>query len=176
MFDRNTTFSSIEDINENLNNFHLIRNDSDDKFQSIAMCYRGTTDILDSFNSPGVSLIKVIKKDFSLNPINILLIYRKQSWSHSVFYDHLTDLISTNNIHIILGDFNINAFTDIHLSNILSNFKLIVEFSTHLSGSLLDHVYVSNNYLQEIEVKVMIKNVYFSDHDAVNFSISKKGI
>ena len=165
---------NIDDITAHLNNFDLIRNDSDDKFQSIAMCYRDTTRILDSFNSPGVSLIKVIKNEFSKNPINILLIYRKQSWSLPSFYDALTDLITTNNIHVILGDFNINAFTDMHLSRLLANFKLIVDSPTHLSGSLLDHVYVSNNYLQEIEVTAIIKNVYFSDHDAIKFRIFAK--
>ena len=49
---------------------------------------------------------------------------------------------------------------------------MIVNVPTHLSGSLLDHVYVKETMLQEMKLEVILKNVYFSDHDAFNFKVS----
>ena len=105
----------------------------------------------------------------------MLLIYRKQSLSLPSFYDAIQDLVTTDNIHIILGDFNINAFTpNIRLTRILHDYKMIVNVPTHLSGSLLDHVYVKETMLQDMNLEVTLKNVYFSDHDAVKFKLSMK--
>ena len=71
------------------------------------------------------------------------MIYHKQSWPLPSFYDAIQDLMSTENIHVILGDFNINEFPhDIHLTRILHDYKMSVNVPSHLLGSLLDHVYV----------------------------------
>ena len=61
--------------------------------------------------------------------------------------------MSTENIHVILGDFNINGFPhDKHLTRILHDYRMIVNVPTHLSGSLLDHVYKKETILQEIKL------------------------
>ena len=46
---------------------------------------------------------------------------------------------------------------------------MIVNVPTHLSGPLLDHVYVKETMLQEMKFEVILKYISFSDHDAVNF-------
>ena len=43
----------------------------------------------------------------------------------------------------------------------------LVEFPTHISGSMLDHVYVKRSFLEGYEVEIAVLNTYFSDHDAV---------
>ena len=164
----------IANIHCHLKDFNFIHIDEVDRFQSIGVFHRNIH-VTDCVSSTGVLLIKFKKDCFSLNSINMLLKYRKQSWSLPSFYDAIQDLVTTDNIHIILGDFNINAFTqDIRLTRILHDCKMIVNVPTHLSGSLLDHVYVKETMLQDMNLEVTLKNVYFSDHDAVKFKLSMK--
>ena len=49
------------------------------------------------------------------------------------------------------------------------DYKMIVNFSTHLSSSLLDHVYVKETILQEMKLDFTL-NMYTS----VKFKLSKK--
>ena len=48
---------------------------------------------------------------------------------------------------------------------------MVVLDPKHLSGSLIDHVYSSNATLDKFQATTTIKNIYFSDHDAVNFEL-----
>ena len=51
--------------------------------------------------------------------------------------------IGDNDITIILGDFNIDAYKEnTNLKLLLEQYTMIVSDPTHLSGSLLDHIYV----------------------------------
>ena len=80
-----------------------------------------------------------------------------------------------DNIHVILGDFNIDAYgpNNLQMQQTLSRYKLVVDEPTHLSGSLLDHVYVRKDFMQElIGIECIIKCVFFSDHDAVKFQLN----
>ena len=50
--------------------------------------------------------------------------------------------------HIVdFGDFNTDILnsTNINLQNVLSNYALLVNEATHISSSLLDHVYVNDS-------------------------------
>ena len=48
---------------------------------------------------------------------------------------------------------------------------MVVPDPTHLSGSLIDRVYLSNTTLDKFQGTATIKNIYFSDHVAVNFEL-----
>ena len=48
---------------------------------------------------------------------------------------------------------------------------MVVRDPTHLSGSLIDHVYLSNATLDNFQATATIKNIYFSDQDAVNLEL-----
>ena len=75
-------------------------------------------------------------------------------------------------IHIILGDFNVNAFSENnYIDKFLSDYELVVNEPTHISGSLIDHVYVWKEILDVVDVSVLVKNVYFSDHDAIKIRL-----
>ena len=70
---------------------------------------------------------------------------------------------------IILEDFNINVFQEYsRLGNMLSSYNQIVAASTHISGSLLDHVCINQEFSNELNIQSVV-NIYFSDHDAVKF-------
>ena len=74
----------------------------------------------------------------------------------------------------MLADFNINALcTDSYssLRHIFTNYKLLVSQPTHLDRALLDHVNIADSFSRH-KTTVVIKNIYFSDHDAVILHIS----
>ena len=76
--------------------------------------------------------------------------------------------------HIFLSDFDINALCTDSYSNLrhrLTNYKLLVSQPTHLDEALLDHVYIADSFSGH-KTTVVIKNIYFSDHDAVILHIS----
>ena len=77
------------------------------------------------------------------------------------------------NIHIILGDFNINAFEEHKnkkLREVLTNYNKILEEPTHISRSPIDQ------NQDQIDIHATIKNTHFSDHDAVKITLKRKFI
>ena len=87
--------------------------------------------------------------------------------------DQLIYFTNVRKIHILLGDFNIDAFDSdacAKLHGILSNYRVVVKEPTHLDGALLDHVYLHKLFPSK-NVNVVVKNISFSDHDAVKVQI-----
>ena len=123
-----------------IKDFNVIRNDIYDKFRSTAFCHRNELGLIGFQGSLGVALLKIRKESLYSKLINVLLIYRKQSRILPTFYDGLATLTTTEDIQTILGDLNMNAF--VQEEAILSAFKMDVNFPTHLSGSVIDHVYI----------------------------------
>ena len=48
-----------------------------------------------------------------------------------------------------------------HLKNIFSSYQIIVKEPTHLSGGLLDHIYVRNEIANQKEIIVKLKTSTF---------------
>ena len=83
------------------------------------------------------------------------------------------------NIHIILGDFNINAFEENKnkkLKEVLINYNQILEEPTHISGSLIDQVYIKKIFQDQIDIHTTIKNTHAEIHDAVKITLKRKFI
>ena len=93
-----------------------------------------------------------------------------------VSYFHTIEEINRQNeVNIILGDFNINIIEgNQRISTVLSNYTEIGREPTDIFGSLIDHVYIQNGFLESVNATSLIVGVYFSDHDAVRFCISNK--
>ena len=73
---------------------------------------------------------------------------------------------------LLRGYFNIDA-SDSDASaklHILSNYRLVVKEPTNLDGALLDNVYL-HKFFPGKNVNAVVKNIYFSDHDAVKSQI-----
>ena len=82
-------------------------------------------------------------------------LYRSPSSSLTTFYNKLENLLSDHHtIDLVISDFNTDILncTNINLQNFLSNYTLLVNDDTHISGSLLDHAYVKNKTLQKFWV------------------------
>ena len=48
---------------------------------------------------------------------------------------------------------------------------MVARDPTHLTGSLIDHVYLSNATLDKCQATATTKNIYFSDHGAVHLEL-----
>ena len=106
----------------------------------------------------------------------MLVIYKERANSLTQFCDWVGEFVRTRHVEIILGDFNINVLGKpvAALSWALKNFIQIVKEPTHLSGSLIHHVYIHQDLLGNVNVEVKNFDVYFSDHDAIQISLTDK--
>ena len=57
----------------------------------------------------------------------------------------------------------------------LQRFQMIVTEPTYIGGDLRDHVYLGNSFMKKKEASSLMRNIYFSDHDAFKCKIYLKG-
>ena len=153
-----------------LQGFEVAYNNNQDRFQSIAVCTKVDTHIISHTKLTGASFITVLKSSFDNKCIELILLYKKHALPLNSFCDWLQGFITNSSVDIILGDFKIDGFNEsIRLSHILSQYDQLVNTSTHISGSLLDHVYIRQEFLKQVTSDVI--SIYFSDHDAIKFRL-----
>ena len=169
------------EIRRNLQPFALFRQDHQrDKFMSIAVCIKDYIQITEHEHFSSINALKFVVTN-SINQQNpsFLLLYRKQSTSIPLFISNLKYILNSNNIDVVLGDFNINYLNSDDIDNLSFkslmnnfNFEQIVQQPTFISsGSLLDHIYVKSANLKILQNDLV--NVYYSDHDAIKINIQK---
>ena len=78
-----------------------------------------------------------------------MLLYRQNQMRKEDFLyliQHLQGQVDT--VQIILGDFNIDYLKPDceFLRSNLNNYEMIVEKATHISGSLIDHIYIKKKF------------------------------
>ena len=98
----------------------------------------------------------------------MILCYRKSNQITS-FLHTMEQINKQNEIHIILGDFNINI-----IEGNQRNYTQIGNEPTHTSSSLIDHVYIQNSFLEPVNATSQVVVVHFSEYDAVRFCSSNK--
>ena len=59
------------------------------------------------------------------------------------------------------------------LLDILTDHVQIINELPHISGSLVDHVYIKKSLMEEFFTNVTVESIYFSNHDAVRIIIEK---
>ena len=147
-------------------------NINEDKYKSIAICYKDNISILNHVRLNGISVMQFQKSTFADQPINLAVVYRSPSSSQVDFVNYLTDIVEENKVDILLGDFNIIALHDTLLTNMtLQGFQMIVTEPTHIDGGLIDHVYLRNSFMRNKEASGLMRNIYFSNHDAFKCKI-----
>ncbi|XP_073681681.1 uncharacterized protein [Garra rufa] len=101
----------------------------------------------------------------------IAVVYRPPSYSMPLFRENLIILINEMNSlaggKIILGDFNENLFNKSSVHDVMQHFGFtqIVEKATTENGTLIDHVYVKDIDLDQIQIEIM--PTYFSCHECI---------
>ena len=165
------------EITENLKPFRIYRQDHQtDKYSSMAICVKGTLEVREYEYIPSLNALKFNLLDIKLQEsLMFLLVYRKNNSNISQYMEALQYVLTSFNIDVVLGDFNINYFSQTHSNTLRSlmeslNYSQIVTEPTFVSaGSLLDHVYVKPTSIQVNNCSVV--SVYYSDHDAVVTSL-----
>ena len=166
-----------DDIRSTLHPFQLFRQDSIDKYSSLALCFRNTLCNEDSEYFSSVNALKfVIFSPTTQKGKTLLLLYRKQSTNINQYLENLKDILDQNSIDIILGDFNINYLVNNNEVKVLKElmdiytYTQIVQTPTFLSaGSLLDHIYINPQMFTVLDNSVV--SVYYSDHQAIKVSL-----
>ena len=169
------TESDVSVIETHLSDFKFEYNNCiSHRFNSLAICYKKTSFIENCFKFSAISIIKFRKPSFSNEVVTLALIYRQPNHLSDNFLHRLSRILNDYDIDILLGDFNVDALDkcNTNLRNILQDYKLMNSEPTHLSGSLLDHVYLKKRLLDNKSVEVVTTNVFFSDHDAVTLKLS----
>lgn len=153
----------------------------------------GERDIFRSDRSSGVKggVMTIVKKEYNSNIINvktkftectliyvpmyklyILTVYRQVTKSNiDNFTSELNNIICNNfglldNI-VIIGDFNQELGGSISKFMLEKGFNYLNMDATTDYGSKIDHVYIKGTF----EVRAIIKNTYFSDHETIHLSL-----
>ena len=158
--------------------FNISHNTCYDRFQSIATCLRQSSvhGTLLQCTVTRASYVECVKSSCSNRVIKMLAIYVTRAISLTQFCDWVEEFIRTSHVCKILGDFNINVLRKpvTKLSSSLTNFIQIIKEPAHLSGSLIDHVYIHQDLLGNVNAEVKNFDFYFSDHDTIQISLTDK--
>ena len=169
-----TNDTDVTEVLQQLSSFKFYFNSGVERHQNLAICLRENIILLKHDTFLGISIIDITKSSFSYDIIRIMLVYRSPNSSLTYFCNTLEKFLRRYFIDIVLSGFNVNTFNgaNINLQDIFSNYTLPVNEPTHISGSLMDHVYVYNESLQKFLLsKIEVPSIYFSDHGAVKFRL-----
>ena len=163
-------------IRKNLHPFKLYRQDSTDRYSSLAVCFKSTVGIINCEYFASVNGLRfVIHSTKSLRRKTVLLLYRKQSSNINEYVNNIKSVVNCKPADVVLGDFNINYFSDSdmkELNTLMETLKYtqIVKRPTFVSaGSLLDHVYIKSQMVSVVDSSVV--SVYYSDHEAIKMCL-----
>ena len=170
------------DIENALSEFQIIFQNQSNDFLSLAICVNSDQAVVASdkrfFPEVNGVLVDLSKEKIR---VNMLLLYHPKDMDPLLFCKNVENVVSSHEIKIVLGDFNINCYDETdsqHLKQIMNaaNDSKIVKGTTFVSsGSLLDHVYMKQNLLDNFkDIKCEVKSVYYSDHDSVQICLSKE--
>ena len=152
-------------------------NSCGERHHNLAISLREKIILLRYDTFPSISVFDIIKNSFPYDIIRIILVYRSPHSPNSSlasFYNTSENFFRCYCIDIVLGDFNINTLNgaNIDLQDIFSSYALLVNAPTHVSGSLIDYVYVYNESLQKfLPSKTEVISICFSDHDAAKYRL-----
>ena len=137
------TEDDINAINRLLNIYKKSYNNNQPRFNSIVICHENQyINMLEYDHFPGFSFIN-LKKDKFCDKVFCLSLLYKNVWTLSdVFVYHLPEIIGSNPIDLVSGDFNINGLASNQsslLNSMLHDYQLQLDFSTHLDAGTLHH-------------------------------------
>ena len=111
----------------------------------------------------------------SFASFDLILVYRFSENSNVLdFTEEIVNIVNLTKTVIVCGDININLtnFPQNKFSKALFDlgFIQLVNSPTHILGGIIDHVYFYSNNMSTCSL-YRIYPVYYSDHDAVSFSL-----
>ena len=82
---------------------------NENKYRRIAVCNSHNVSVIDHQRCDGISVVTLIKSHLSQTPVTIAVIYRSPSGSISIFLKRVARVLEQNQIHILMGDFNVDT-------------------------------------------------------------------
>lgn len=177
--------STHPDASVNIPGFHVKRTDrqqcyTPEQIETSKISYGGvatyTTDSW-TFQRLGQRVKGIEYELYSIDNANtkkyILHVYRPPWNSIKDFVSLFLKLIDDSEQHpiVVMGDFNINFLKEPNHRLIKAmldrNYKQIVKYSTHISGSCIDHVYIQ----RDVAYEVRTIPVPYSQHVAIQTKI-----
>ncbi|XP_066925712.1 uncharacterized protein [Clytia hemisphaerica] len=102
--------SDTNEVDQILGDFNIeYNNNSVNRFQNNACCFNSSIQILECNRAAGYTCIEFSKETFSNRPIKLLMLYKPPDYSRNSFREELLELITYDDIDIVVGDFNIDA-------------------------------------------------------------------
>ena len=95
------------------------------------------------------------------------------------FFKMLQYLQAINSIDIIAGNlisYDLLKVSEDTFLDIFTDHVEIINKPTHISGSLIDDVYIKKTLMEKFFTNESVENIYFSDHDAVRIVIEKNAV
>ena len=133
-------------INRRLKNYNFVFNSSGFNCYCLAICHKDSVTILDHEKHCGVSLLPICIESLPGKLLRIALIYRTNTSSILIFCYRLEQVVKSENIDFVMGDFNINSLDHemtLNLDHALCGYELVVNDATHLNGPIIDHIYIN---------------------------------
>ena len=124
-------------------------------------------------NQEKLNLTKISSKE-----IDIIGIYQSRDCNIDSTIENFEKLIDFEKTTLVVGDFNIcnqkNPENKVKTYLTDRKFKLLVSTATHIEGGHIDQAYAFNvgNYVENPIVEIIPK--YYSDHEAICISWSKR--
>ena len=133
-------------------------------FNSLAVLFSSNIQSISKQYIPSINALLISISKQSFQPMAILLVYRNHQDHRNQFLFHLRQILLTNTVHIVLGDFNIGFFTNDsnNLKQLTESFCMYHAVSLPtctLSASLLYHVYVAQPFLPVQNVHTATESV-----------------
>ncbi|MEO2221042.1 MAG: AAA family ATPase, partial [Nitrosopumilus sp.] len=128
-----------------LNGFEVYFQNNNDKFCSIAVCYKPEILFEVEYSLSGAIVFTMCKPSFNAIKIKFLFMYRKKEMSlHDFVYVICHCLSYCKNIDVILGDLNFNYFEiPDYVNDAFLDFEQVISEPTQISGGLLDQIYIN---------------------------------
>ena len=142
-----------------LDQFHFYHNKSTDKFESLTFACTNYVAVVSHHQIPGKLFFSFRKLTLKEGQLNILLLYCKITTNLAGFYEHLREINFSQNIDLLLGDFNINVLDPIsRILQVMSSYVQLVTEFTQILGALLDHVFFQKDLLKNLKLKVLLEH------------------
>ena len=124
--------------------FILYRQDhASDRFSSLAFCTKNTVEAMEHEYFNEIKALKFVPS-YSTTPARrtILLLYRKPSTNVLNYLGCLRNILNTNSVDMILGDFNLNYFDESSMKPLKSlmdalNYTQMIQSPTFVSSGIL---------------------------------------
>ena len=162
--------SNTDSVNSDLQQYELIMSNSDCKYESVAVLYKPEFFVCQqTLSLNGMLLVKFKSLSSHLFSFNMLLVYRRNDRNIEQFIQTICYLIVDQDIHIVLGDFNINDAHDnlARIKLLERGFHQLIHEPTHVRGSILDHIYIRQSWEFSQSFSSIVCSNYYSDHQSV---------